>query len=365
MNVKKKREFIIHVLYWGILALAALATVKYLLPLLSPFVAGFVVAWLLKTPIAFLSDRVRLKRRAAAALAVLLFYCTIGLLLSLLSIRAFASLRTLIGDLPDIYTRYAAPAVIAFFDGIEKTVSLMDASLLDAFEEMKGNFIQSAGQLVSNLSLQAMARLSGLASSLPGLFLKLLLMVISTFFIAMDYRRLTGFCLNQLSGKAREVFLQIKSYVVDTLFVCIRSYGLIMSITFLELSVGLTVIGVDGSILIALCISLFDILPVLGTGGIMIPWTVLTAIQGDYPLAFGLLAVYLFVTVIRNILESKIVGSQIGLHPVVTLASMFAGLQLFGILGLFGFPILLSLLCRLNETGVIHIFRTEAQAGPK
>ena len=161
----------------------------------------------------------------------------------------------------------------------------------------------------------------------------------------------------QLNGKAKDIFFQIKEYVVGTLLVCIRSYALIMTITFVELAVGLSVIGVENPVLIAFLIALFDILPVLGTGGIMIPWTVLTALQGDYPLALGLLLVYLFVTVVRNILEPKIVGSQIGVHPVITLAGMFVGAQLFGVLGLFGFPIGLSLLRHLNEKGAIKVFK--------
>ena len=92
--------------------------------------------------------------------------------------------------------------------------------------------------------------------------------------------------------------MEIQSYVAGTLFVCLRSYALIMTITFVELSIGLTLIGV------------------------------------------------------------KIVGSQIGLHPVVTLVSMFVGAQLLGVLGLFGFPIGLSLLRYLNETGAIRLFKT-------
>ena len=139
-------------------------------------------------------------------------------------------------------------------------------------------FSQSLGQLVSSLSGIAMGWVSGAASSLPGLFISLLLLIISTFFIAADYETLTGFCLRQLSGRQREMFLLIKEYVVGTLLVCIRSYALIMSITFIELSVGLTVIGVKNPVPIALLISIFDILPVLGTGGIMIPWIILEAL---------------------------------------------------------------------------------------
>lgn len=174
----------------------------------------------------------------------------------------------------------------------------------------------------------------------------------------MDYEALCAFCMRQLNEKAQNVVMQIKQYVVGTLFVCIRSYALIMSITFVELSVGLTLIGIRKSVFIAFCIAVFDILPVLGTGGIMIPWALISAILGDYPGAAKLAVLYVFITIVRNIIEPKIVGGQIGLHPVVTLVSMFAGVQLFGVVGLFGFPIGLSLLTYLNRTGTIHLYRT-------
>ena len=101
---------------------------------------------------------------------------------------------------------------------------------------------------------------------------------------------------------------------------------------------------------------------VLGTGGIMIPWAVITALLGDYSLALKLFVLYLVITIIRNIIEPKIVGSQLGLHPVVTLASMFAGVQLAGVVGLFGFPIGLSLMKHLNDTGTIEIFKRPDQS---
>ena len=357
MKTEKRRAFIIHFAYFSILFLMAFVVLKYGLSMLSPFVAAFLIAWVLKGPIGFVSKRLRLSWKAAAILVVLLFYSTIGFLIFLLGVKAFSAAKELIGSLPDIYAYYVEPALISSFDSFEQSIFRIDDTLLSAFMELETQFVQSAGQMVSSLSMDAMGHISGFASSLPGLFIEMLLVIISTFFIALDYHHLTGFCLMQLNGKAKDIFFQIKEYVVGTLLVCIRSYALIMTITFVELAVGLSVIGVENPVLIAFLIALFDILPVLGTGGIMIPWTVLTALQGDYPLALGLLLVYLFVTVVRNILEPKIVGSQIGVHPVITLAGMFVGAQLFGVLGLFGFPIGLSLLRHLNEKGAIKVFK--------
>ena len=244
------------------------------------------------------------------------------------------------------------------FDELEHALSQVDPSILETVDYLWDQLMQSLRSLVSGLSLSSMEVISDFASSLPMLFIRLVLMVISTFFIAMDYEALSAFCMRQLNEKAQNVVMQIKQYVVGTLFVCIRSYALIMSITFVELSVGLTLIGIRKSVFIAFCIAVFDILPVLGTGGIMIPWALISAILGDYPGAAKLAVLYVFITIVRNIIEPKIVGGQIGLHPVVTLVSMFAGVQLFGVVGLFGFPIGLSLLTYLNRTGTIHLYRT-------
>ena len=357
MDYEKRKRFIVNLLYGGQIALLVYITVKYGFGLLAPFLLAFLFAYILKTPARFISQKTKLPYKPVVLLLVLLFYSIIGLLLVLLGIKLVTSTIDMVSVLPSVYTAEIEPALSAFFNGIEQIIFKMDPALVAALNDMFSQFVQSIGELVTNLSVQSVSALSGYASSLPGIFIKLLLMVISTFFIAGDYDMLVGFASRQLSDKARALLLQVKNYVVGTLFVCIRSYALIMSITFVELAIGLSIIGVPNAILIALAISIFGILPVLGTGGIMIPWTVITAIQGNYPLAIGLLVVYLIITVIRNILEPKIVGSQIGLHPIVTLASMFVGAQLFGVFGLFGFPILLSLLRHLNDTGTIKLFK--------
>lgn len=355
--IEKRRAFIINFVYFAIILFVSIAVIKYGLPMISPFVIAFVIASLLRKPIRFLADAFRISDKWVAILMVLLVYSTIGFLLSLVSVKALMQMKNLLGGLPVFYAIHVEPVLVNIFSQIEQLVSRMDASLVAALRDQGAEFLKSVGQMVSSLSMSAVGGISGAAYSLPGMFIRLLLMIISTFFITIDYERLTGFCMRQLNDDTKAVFLQVKEYVVGTLFVCIRSYAFIMSLTFLELALGLSIIGVKNAIMIALTIAVFDVLPVLGTGGIMIPWVVLTAVQGNYPMALALLLVYLVITIIRNIIEPKIVGSQIGLHPVVTLICIFVGAQLFGVLGLFGFPIGLSLLRHLNETGTIKLFK--------
>lgn len=195
MKTEKRRAFIIHFVYFSILFLMAFVVLKYGLSMFSPFVAAFLIAWVLKGPIGFVSERLRLSWRIAAILVVLLFYSTIGFVIFLLGVKAFSAAQEFTGSLPDIYAHYVEPAFISLFDSFEHSIFRVDAALLSAFMELETQFVQSAGQMVSSLSMEVMGYISGIASSLPGLLIEMLLMIISTFFIALDYHRLTGFCL--------------------------------------------------------------------------------------------------------------------------------------------------------------------------
>lgn len=364
-KTEKKRKFIIDVSYLVFILAIGYVLIRYALPLLAPFVIAFVIAYLLRRPIRFLARVLHLPKSLVAVLLVILTYGVVGLVVALFGIRITASIGALVDQIPTFYTAYLVPTLTSFSHWLEELLAGADPMVLTALEETQNQLIQMLGQLVSSVSVWLTTWVSSTAVSLPGLFIRLLLMVISTFFFAIDYEKITRFVLGVLHGRTQEIVLQIKAYVVGTLFVCIWSYALIMFITFTELAIGLWIIGVERSTLVALLIAIFDILPVLGTGGIMIPWSILSLLSGNLSRGLSLLVLYVIITVIRNIIEPKIVGKQIGLHPVLTLMSMYVGTNLFGVVGLFGLPILLSLLRYLNETGTISLYPVQGrkQAG--
>ena len=359
MEIEKKRKFIINILYFAIILAIVWVILEWGLSLIMPFIIAFLISWALQRPIRFLSEKLRVHKKILAIFLVLLFYCTIGLLIALLIIKSFSAVGELIASLPALYEAHINPLIGKIYDSLESSFIRLDPELMNALDTLIQDSAASIGEIISGLSMTVAGAVSGAASSLPGFLIRLLLMVISTFFISMDYDRLMGFILRQFNDRTQELFFQIKKYIIGTLFVCIRSYALIMSITFVELSIGLHILRIENAFLIALLIAVFDILPVLGTGGIMIPWAIITFLLGNYSLAIGLAVLYVVITIIRNILEPKIVGGNIGLHPVVTLISLFVGAQLFGIVGLFGFPIFLSLLVNLNKNGTIHLFKMD------
>ena len=355
--IEKYRKFLITFAYYAVIAALAFVVIRYALPMLAPFVIGAVIAYFLRFPIRFLHRKAKLPYKGAAIITVLLFFGIIGVALGLAGIKAINWLVSAINLLPTMYTTHALPFFEEVTHNLELTFHSLDPDVLATLDTLGQQALDSAGTMISSLSGKAVSALSGAAISIPGLFIDLVLLIISTFFIAIDYELIKSFIVRQLDEKTHNLLWEIKNYVGGTLWVCIRSYAIIMSLTFVELAIGLSIVKIQHAVIVALLISIFDILPVLGTGGIMIPWTVLTAIQGDFKLALGLLLIYVVITIIRNIVEPKIVGGQLGLHPVVTLSSMFAGVQLFGVIGLFGFPIGLSLLRHLNDHGVVKILK--------
>ena len=357
MNIETQKRFLIRIGFWAVVALLVIIALKYVLPFLLPFVVAFLIAALLNRPTEALAERLKWKRVVPAIVMTLLFYVAAAALFSLLGIRVFTLVWDAVRARPHLYRNTLEPPLETLFGDLEIYMDELDPTVVMALTDTMNSALGSLGSFVTNASVRIISYISSIAAAVPGSFLNVVITIIVTFFLSIDYPKVTEFILRQLPEKAGSYVAEIRNYVGGTLLKCLVSYALILCITFAEISVGLTILRVPNAILIALCIAVFDILPVLGTGGIMIPWAIISLIMGKWVLGFGLLILYIVITVIRNIIEPKIVGHQVGLHPVVTLLSMLAGLQVLGILGLFGFPITLSLLKNLNDRGVIHILK--------
>ncbi len=357
MDIDKRRRFIINFIYFFIIAAIIYVVLKYGISLIAPFLFAFIVAFILKRPIAFFSRKLHMKRTFAAILLVILFYVSLGAIISFIGVRIFIAARDFIFALPGLYTGEIQPFLVRLFENIESYAKKIDPALISILDDFSSDLLQSLGNLISSFSVNIVTAVSSYASSLPVFLVKLLFAFISTFFITIDYDNVVAFLLRQLPEKKRDLVLTAKDHLFHTLGGYGRSYALIMGITFIELSAGLTIIGVENSVYIALLISVVDILPVLGTGGVMIPWAIYSFLQANAAFAVKLIVVYVVITIIRNIIEPKIVGTHVGLPPLVTLLAMFVGTRLFGVIGLFGLPITLSLLKNMNDQGVIHIFK--------
>ena len=358
MTTDKKREFLIKVAYAAVIILLIYFVLKYAVNWIMPFIVAFVFSAILYPLIKLLSEKLKLTKhiRPIAVVITALFYCTVGVLTWFIISRIVVAVTGFITSLPEYFATTIKPNIeIAY----EKVIGLL-ANLKIEVDTGSKTFFDSLYSSLSGVVSKLMPSLSFI-TSIPGMIVSVIIMIISTFFISMDFEKITGFCMAQLPKKTADFISELKDYTVKILFKYIRSYALILGITFVELLIGFIVMhfitGQQNIFLLALLIALLDILPIVGTGTVLIPWTVISLIVGDYAKAICLIIMYVVITVIRQFIEPKIVGDQVGLHPVATLIAMIVGTKLFGAVGLFGLPITLAIIKDLNDHGKIHVFK--------
>ena len=345
MTIQKKTDFLINLAYWAIIAMAVYLGFEYLLPISVPFILGILMAQL----VVWISRKVHCTYRIFRIFLTVVLYGVIGLLVTLLVADGVSTVTGIVKWLPKLYEKKLFPFVTQVYNWIRDTLQLLDPALISALEMLLESVVSALKNLVSYLSGLAVDLVSGLVTGVPSLILSLLAMIFSTVFVVADYERISAFCSESIPQSIKKMFSLIQVYLTDTLFVVIRSYVLIMLLTFTELSILFHLFGIEYAVLKAAVIALLDIMPILGTGGIMIPWAITSLVLGYTRLGLSLLLIYAIVTVVRNYVEPKIVGTQLGLHPIITLVSMFIGLRLFGFWGLFGLPVGISFLWKQKK----------------
>lgn len=345
MNIHQKRNFIITCAYWGIIITAAYFFLHSLLPICMPFVLGAIVAY----AVVWVTRKIHCTHKLLRISLVILVYGVIGLLITLLVARGVNTVSIAIRWLSEVSELKLMPFIMLSYEWIEKTLQLLDPALLSALEMLMDSLLSAVKNLISYLSSSAVNLLSSVVTGVPSLILSLLAMIFSTIFVVSDYERIRTFASTNMPLWMKKIAKNLKIYLRDTLFVVIRSYALIMLITFTELSIMFALFGIDHAVLKAMLIAMVDILPILGTGGVMIPWAVISLVLGHTGLGIRLFVIYAIVTIVRNYIEPKIVGAQLGLHPIITLVSMFVGLRLFGFWGLFGLPVGISFLWKQRQ----------------
>ncbi len=353
MKLEKQKAFIIHCIFILILLIFVYVGIKYVFPLLMPFVIGVIIAMAFRGIIDKLESKTGIKRTFLAILVLLIFYGLIGFIITMIGSKISTFISSLLYSLPSLYKDTFLPALQIISDNIVERFPSVK-TYLDNFVI---NIDQSFFNFISNTSSKVVGLATGIAGQIPTLLIKFIFTIVASFFFTIDYYKITGFFIGQFGGSKQEMFLRLKDNVVGTLGKFVRAYTLIISITFLELSVGFWIIGVPTPFLFGLLVAIIDIMPILGTGAILIPWSVIAFIMGNTKVGIGMLLLYIIITVARQVIEPRIVGQQIGLHPLVTLILMYVGAQLMGILGLFILPIIATILVKLNKEGSIHLFK--------
>lgn len=352
---ERRKRFIINCLYISLIVLILWLVGRYLAVWIFPFLLAFLLAMLVQPAVAFLHNRLHMKRRAAGVFCILLLSAFLLTLLTLSITKIVQELLGLLKMLPALITSLSnaleglSGSITGWLDGLPKGLANRMIDGLTGFEDQLVKF-SSISSGVFSFALNVLTRV-------PGLLISLIITVVAACFISMDYLEIRSFILRQLPEKYQGWAIDLKRFFFVTIGKLIRAYTCIIMITFAELAIGLWLIGVKYAVLIAAIIALIDILPVFGTGTVMLPWAVIGMLAGNVRQGLCLLLLYGVITVVRNIIEPKLVAGNLGLHPLATLMVMIIGANVMGVSGVLLFPLGLILLKHLQDTGKIRLWK--------
>lgn len=352
-----KQNFIQNSLIILLILLWSLIGIKLLLPLTLPFWLGLSVALLLKPITLWLSQRLRFRRKSAAFSVMLLFYLLIGILLWTAGAALFHQVSNFIETAPSIYSNTIQPFLHRCALNINGVLDDFSPQTARALVEKSAEFTGSLSTAVADFSTSALTQATAFAAKIPFWLLTIAFSVLCSVFISMDYSSVVNFLLRQLPASWQPILLRCKHQIIGTILHMLKAYLVLLFLTFLQLSLGFFLLQIKQPIFWAAVLALLDFLPFIGTGLILIPWGIYQIIAGNSALGAGLLILCAILTLVHNLLEPKLVSSSTGLHPLATLIAMYAGLKLFGFCGLLLAPVLVILICFLQEEGHLHLYR--------
>lgn len=329
---------------------------KYLLPCLLPFLIAALVVVLMEPLVQLMTQRLRFPRGLSSAICTLALLLILGGVIFFAMRRAAFEITALSVDMPGVLSKLSGliSRVMEYLNSLTKYVP---EAVRPTVDSMIDKVLETGSAMITSLSAKAISLVTALISSLPSVFLFLITCCLAIYFSSSSWPEIMAFLSRQIPERWKQKLKSARVRLKETFGKWLKAQLMLMACTFIVLAAGLTVIGIEYSFFLAAVIALVDALPVFGVGTIMLPWAAIQLLQGDYKCAVSLIIIYLIAILVRNIMEPKLVGDQIGISPLATLMAIYAGYVLMGPLGMILFPILLILVKQLNDWNYIKLWK--------
>lgn len=339
----------------------ALLSIFYLSKVTYPFLIGLVIAFLLNPFVDYLEVRAKFPRALAVLIGIILIFAIFAGLITLLIAEIVSGADYLAKVVPthlitliDYMEQLFAAQIIPFYNQLTSLFNSLDTGQQDTILTNIENVGKTIGTTVGTFVQNFFEKIPNILSWFPNAATVLIFSLLATFFISKDWYRLTNMAGKLLPNKAKSSSQTVFADLKKALLGFIKAQLTLVSITTVIILVGLLILRVDYAITIALITGIVDIIPYLGTGLIFVPWIIFEAVAGEMSLAIGLGVLYIIVLVQRQVMEPKVLSSNIGVDPLATLVALFVGFKLIGFLGLIVGPVTLVIITTLHKANVFN-----------
>lgn len=320
--------------YLILLGVGLVLAVRFLLPLAAPFLIGLFLASLLEPLVRRCEARWHLPRWFASGGLLAAVLALAGLLLAGLGLHLWSGLRLLAAS---------AARGGALFRLVERVAGAGTAVLADLPEPIRGTLLLGARRLPDNLA-GALARLAEGLGRLPEWLLVLFLGVMAAYFMSRDWETLQRWLVGAVPREWRGRAVGMKDDLLRALAGFVRTQFLLGGLAVAAGIAGLAVLRVGQPVLLGCVLGLLDLLPVVGPGVLLLPWAGVCLVEGDWGRAAGLAILFVVLAIGRELAEARLIGRNMGLHPLAALAAVYLGLRLMGPAGLLFGPLILVVL---------------------
>ncbi|MFD3257898.1 sporulation integral membrane protein YtvI [Paenibacillus lentus] len=350
---------------WVCLLLIALLLLAYwLIPLLYPFLIAWLVAYIMNPFVSWCEIHLRLPRWLAVTFALLVYFGSTIIVFSAAITRLVKELIHVTESLDLSIEKWKN--VFMEWSQNEKLQSIMNeinrfiASHPGYSNTLHKNIDSTAVNISTAISRTVASLLNGvvnLLTSLPSLGIILLVILLAAFFMSKNWNQNMLFLARLIPEPFQQTAREIWNDLQKALFGYLTTQFIMISITAVIVLVGLLILRVESAFTYAILIGFVDLLPYLGVGTIMLPWLIYAYVSGDLSLGIGLSILYGLILIARQLIEPKVLATSVGLEPLPVLIAMFAGLKLFGVLGLIIGPVSLVIIGAIIRAGVIRDMR--------
>lgn len=335
-------------LFIGLLLLYALFTVG------SPFLLALILAILLE-PVVQLFIRFFKFNRFASVTTVFIMFTILFLTVSyLIGVKIIVEVIDLSRNFP-IYMHIIGLKIDLFLERQELLYESLPADKALQIQAALEQGIKTGLESLNNVIRIIGSTFVNLAKGVPMLFVFLIVFFLALFLFSYHLPNMRKDFLRLFEEQSRDKVSTVLDNLKNAILGFINAQLLISMLTYIVALIGLLIIGVSYPLAIALLIICVDILPILGTGAVIIPWSLFELLSGNIYLGIGLISLWVVITIFRRIIEPKILGHSIGISALAALISLYVGFQLVGVVGLFLGPVTIIIYKAMKKVGLIDI----------
>ena len=324
----------------AILVLIGYLFLKYALDIFLPFIIAFLIVAMARPIINKIANHTKISKPIVSIFVLSMLLVFSALVLGVILTITIEQVGNIAEGIIEGLSR-EENFVLVIFNSIDKLTERLPFlnNLLGSEESVYNLVIEMLLDGAKSLSARLTNYLAKMITALPSIVVTLIVFTLALFYFAKDYDKIGNRIIKLLPKRAGNIALIFKNDVLLVVSKYLKSYLILLLITFAELISGFLILGIDNSFVLALIIAIVDMLPILGAGTVLVPWSAIMLILGNYKLAIGLFVLAGITYFSRQFLEPKILSDQMNVHPLITLLFMYAGLKIAGFLGLIVAPV--------------------------